>query len=539
MKKNLIILLGICLVVFNLQSQTWAWGRAPLGSGNTECVAIAADPSGNSFITGYIISGSLAFGSTTLTNSGQKTFLAKYDPTGNALWARSTGGNNNSEIGWAVAADAFGNSFVTGFFGPGTISFGSITFTNTNVSNALDAFLVKYDPNGNVLWARQVAGTGSEIGRGVCTDASGNVIITGNFNSSSLTIGTYTLTNSAIGTVFIIKYDANGNVLWAKQNTSGGSDVGFSVSTDPTGNVFVTGSFDGFTSTFGTFTITNLNTVSPTEDMFIAKYSPTGTELWAKNSTSSTQHDRAYSVDADVAGNSYVTGYYGGFTSSMNCSGFLSKYDVNGNLLWSRFTSVGFGGPYGNIGYSLKTITNGVWVGGAMSGSSITLGTTTLSVPVYIDPVYLAHYDPNGNLIYAKATESGGDDNFGVTADNNCNLLYASDFMSSVYILDNDSLQNTGGESIFLAKLNYSCQGPLGVNYLVSNENKFLVYPNPTKSKLFVRYEDVEGSEVKIINILGQIILEQAFTEWVDVSNLSPGCYTIKIGVHNSKFIKE
>lgn len=540
MRKNLFTFFTICLISFNLQSQTWAWASAPTGSGNTECVAVANDPSGNSFVTGNINSGAnLVFGSTTLTTSGQKTFIAKYDPIGNALWARSSGGSNMSEIGWAVAADVNGNSFITGYFGSGTISFGSTTFTNTGSGNIGDAFLVKYDPNGNVLWARQIAGTGNEVGRGVCTDGSGNVIVSGNFSSPTIVVGTFTLTNTAIQTAYIIKYDMNGNVIWAKQSTSGGADVPYSVCADLNGNIIAAGSFDSFTTAFGAFTVTNLSTASPKEDMFIVKYSPTGIVLWASNASSSTQHDRAYFVDADASGNTYVTGYYNAFVSSMNCSGFLSKYSPTGSLLWTKYTSVGLGGSYGNIGYTLKTYTNGVWVGGAMSGSSISLGTTTVSVPSYIDPVYLAHYDQNGNVMYATAILSGGDDNFGVSVDINCNVIVASDFQPSSYAIGTNTIVNTGGESIFIAKLNYGCTTGIGIEQLNSETSNFYLYPNPTSDNLRIKTNSNINSEIQITNQIGQMVLKQKYSESVDVSKLVPGCYFIRIDNSYSKFIKE
>jgi len=77
----------------------------------------------------------------------------------------------------------------------------------------------------NWLWANAAGGVGSKQGNSTCTDASGNVYVTGTFQSTSVTFGAFTLTSASGGDMFIVKYDALGNVLWAKNpvSTSGSS----------------------------------------------------------------------------------------------------------------------------------------------------------------------------------------------------------------------------------------------------------------------------------------------------------------------------
>ena len=68
----------------------------------------------------------------------------------------------------------------------------------------------------NWQWAKSAGGTGSAFGLIVSTDAIGNVFMTGYFKSPTITFGTTTLTNAGSNDIFIVKYDATGNVLWAK-----------------------------------------------------------------------------------------------------------------------------------------------------------------------------------------------------------------------------------------------------------------------------------------------------------------------------------
>src|ERR1039458_8643597 len=114
----------------------------------------------------------------------------------NFIWAKSSKGARSDES-WSVATDASGNVYATGYFTSRTITFGSVTLTNSSsTSNYLGGrnfFLVKYDMWGNVLWAKRAGGTGDDFGCKVTTDKAGNVYVTGVMRSYSIIFGTYTL----------------------------------------------------------------------------------------------------------------------------------------------------------------------------------------------------------------------------------------------------------------------------------------------------------------------------------------------------------
>ena len=152
--------------------------------------------------------------------------------------------------GYSISADAFGNAFVTGSFQNLTIYFGSnIVYNNGGpcFHGCTDAFLVKYDANGNVLWAKDAGGIADDEGYCVSTDPSGEVYLTGGFNSSGgIFYGTLTPILSwpynALDPMFFIKCDANGNLLCAAALASGGDDLN-GVSADLFGNAYVTGDY--------------------------------------------------------------------------------------------------------------------------------------------------------------------------------------------------------------------------------------------------------------------------------------------------------
>src|ERR1017187_4094350 len=185
-------------------------------------------------------------------------------------WARSSGGISDDE-GMSIAVDGSGNRYVTGYFHSSTITFGTTTLTNNGTGTTEDMFIVKYDPNGNVLWAKSAGGSGFDWGHGIAVDSSGNSYVTGYLGSSPITFGSIILTNPGM---FIAKYNANGNVVWAKSAGGSDNDYGNSIAVDDSGNSYVIGSYASSTITFGTTTLTNDS--AGLGDIFVVKYDSSG-----------------------------------------------------------------------------------------------------------------------------------------------------------------------------------------------------------------------------------------------------------------------
>jgi len=306
MKKTLLlVLLLLCTTFIFAQSDVWQWVEQAGGIGNDYGRSITIDSSGNSYITGYFY-GTASFGSTTLTTTGSGAvdiFVAKLDSSGNWLWAKQAGGNN-WDVGFGIATDSSGNSYVTGFFAE-SASFGSTTLTS---SGGEDIFVAKLDSSGNWLWAKQAGGTSPDYGWGIAIDSSGNSYVTGYFEGTA-SFGTTNLTSSGVQDIFIAKLDSSGNWLWVKQAGGNNWDVGFGIATDSSGNSYITGLFAEFAS-FGSTTLTS----SGQDDIFVAKLDNNGNWLWVKQA-GGISSDEGFAITTDSSENSYVTGYYQGTAS--------------------------------------------------------------------------------------------------------------------------------------------------------------------------------------------------------------------------------
>jgi len=500
-------------------------------------------------------------------------------------WAKSASGTGIDE-GIAVCNDPAGNVLVTGHFTSPVITFGTFTLANNGGSTV---FLVKYDCNGVVLWARSAGCTGTDYGNAITADASGNIFITGYFQSPAITFGSFTLTNNGSYDLFLTKYDPNGNVLWARSAGGSGNDYGYSAKTDQSGNVFVTGSHSSPAIVFGSYTLTN----SGASDGYLAKYNSAGNVLWVKDQAGSSG-DENWSVCTDAGGNAYITGDYvspsvvfGAYTiiNTGICPVYIAKYDSNGNALWAQsaggtnydfsnwitddaagniiitgcFTSATMifgtytlsnngnedvfiakysangnvlwakaaGSPGTDKGYSMSADANSIYCTGSFT-NSIVFGSNTLTAPAgEPDPMFIVTYDYNGNVKCATYLKSGGDDQTGISADNSGYAYITADLIPNPFVVGTTTLIPNGGENVFVAK--YLCGEIMtGVN----NNNQLFgatIFPNPNNGSFKIQIDnEIENGELVVINMFGQKIHEQKIVKGennIKASGMAAGLY--------------
>ncbi len=215
---------GIFLVKYDSTGNV-VWAKqseksSSFGSSNS----IAVDDSGKIYITGFFAD-TISFGSSTLVTKPShygNVFLVKYDSTGNALWAKQ--GSVSSGVSWgqanSIAIDKHCNIYLTGLF-QDTISFDSFLLKTASGAHPVwaDIFIVKYNSSGNVIWAKQ-SEAAATLDNGadaysISIDGKGYPYITGYFDDT-ISFGSDTLIMKN-GRDFLVKYDSNGNVIWAKQ----------------------------------------------------------------------------------------------------------------------------------------------------------------------------------------------------------------------------------------------------------------------------------------------------------------------------------
>lgn len=368
-------------------------------------------------------------------------------------WVSKAGGHL-TDIAETVISDQNGNIIVLGEFSDSIITFGSFTLFNSHYPN-FDIYIVTYDASGNVVRAKSEGGFGNDYCTGAQTDGSGNVYITGSYDSPDITFGNTTLTNSGAINIFLVKYDPQGNVLWAQ--TSNGTDVDEfpELAVDINGNIYQSGSFYSSSLTFGSFTIQNSNQFF--SDIFVAKYNTAGTVIWANSSSGlNTEFDQG--IACDNSGNCYVTGYFYGQsvafdtitltnadTSGYNLDPFLVKYNPDGLAEWAK----NIGGFNMDAGTAVACDRNGnVYHTGYFQSPSITVGSSTLTNngSNISGDIFLVKYDSSGTAIWEKSI--GGTDHdhsLCLTIDASGNTIIGGYFYSPVINAGSSILSLTAG----------------------------------------------------------------------------------------------
>ena len=199
-------------------------------------------------------------------------FLVKYNSSGIEQWGVNTGTVfSNLTYANTVCTDANNNVFVSGFF-PNTINFGPITL---NAGGGSKVYTAKFDPAGNVLWAKSVdAEVCGSTTNSSDVDANGNLYITGYTQCPLLNFGNgISLTMPSEGGLFVTKYNPDGNAVWARKSGGTNTNNASTIDCKNENEIFVAGTFFSPTLVLGNLTLTKTGT---NYNLFIAKlnYTP-------------------------------------------------------------------------------------------------------------------------------------------------------------------------------------------------------------------------------------------------------------------------
>lgn len=239
--------------------------------GKSYAFAVASDVSGNTYMGGHF-TGTADFdrhnshsdNRDILTARGYSdAFVAKYDPSGQFLWARRMGGDSlksSDDTGYGIVTDNEGNVFLTGSFGE-TADFGESSMVSAGLS---DSFLTKLDPNGNFLW---ITGMGTEA-----IESSNQIVVD---ERGSVTVATLTYGAGQPATTRIRQFDQSGTQSWIYE-----VDNSVTLNGDSSGSIYIAGSFKGTVDLDpgpGQYLVTGSATVN---NRFISKLSSDGEFRW-------------------------------------------------------------------------------------------------------------------------------------------------------------------------------------------------------------------------------------------------------------------
>ncbi|HVE66120.1 MAG TPA: hypothetical protein VNC59_06030 [Thermoanaerobaculia bacterium] len=352
----------------------YRWARVIGSDSSEEGKGIATDAFGNVHVTGYQGSYAVDYGGgPQYVRAGTDIFVAKYSSAGSWVWSKTVGGNGPDQ-GNAVATDAAGSTFVTGYMGASSVGV-NLGGAVLNSAGQADVFLVKYSSTGAHLWSRRFGSAGNDAGWAAAVDPAGNVLIAGTFEGN-VDFGGGVLSSAGLRDVFVAKYNSAGTFLWARNFGGAGDEMVFGLAVDSVGDVALAGKFQSSVNFGGG----NLSSAG-SDDGFVLKITGAlGAHVWSKR-FGGASGDIATAVDFDGSNNVVAAGYFYGLVdfggvshSSFGVDAFASKYTASGALLWSRR----YGSSDTQIADGVAVAPNGDVILSGFFGGSVDFGTGPL-----------------------------------------------------------------------------------------------------------------------------------------------------------------
>jgi len=416
------------------------------------------------------------------------------------LWTKTYGGIYD-DIAYSVKQTSDGGYIVAGY----SSSFGA---------GGYDVYLVKTNSGGDTLWIRTYGGINDDRGYSVQQTADGGYIVAG-----------FTKSFGAGGSdVYLIKIDANGDLLWAKTYGGGDHDVGYAVQQTTDGyiiagrtNSFGAGSFDLYlirtdtngdtlwTKTYGGISTDGGYSVQETADggyiavgytfsygsglgdVYLIKTDENGAIQWTKTYGGS-RTEEGYSIEKTSDGGYIITGYTGSFGAGGN-DVYLIKIDSGGDTLWTR----SYGGTEGDDGRSVQQTADDGYI---ITGRTSSFGQGS-------EDVYLIRTDEDGNTIWTET--------FGGTADDGGRFVQETSDGGYIITGYTESF-GAGYRDLYLIKIKPEPDIEEHQNQNTNTQALFIeIFPNPFRDRVNIRCRMEDGrwnSEVRIYDATGRLVKE-------------------------------
>ena len=507
------------LLSTTLYGQSWSWAQPGEGAASANGQAIAADAQGNSVVTGTYNS-SIGFGDQLLSSPNEDgVFMAKFDPDGALLWAHIVANGPGITV-HGITIDDAGSIAIVGMY-QGTVAF--IPGTNGTVltsAGSFDVFVAKYDAVGSPIWARSIGDEGYDYGASITHDGFFNIYVTGDLHQTAF--------NGSSSKILVSKFAYNGTPFWTTLSADYGSaHLGDGICASDAGELCITGEF--FVSlTLGTFT---LDAGTPEATIYVAKLNSDGVPVWAQKAGAG-GYAFGQDVDMDAQGNAYVTGSYhgtiamGGLTlpgpGDASLDVFVAKCaSADGTFQWATRGA----GPESDraVGICVDPAGNS-YINGAYA-DSWTFGSTTLETNGGVDG-YVAKVSPNGDPLWAKDYGGPTGETIGGMALHGTYVFVTGGFQVSMLFDPGHSLIGQDVvRDVFVAKLVDAANG-----IDVPEATRFTLYPDPAIDRVQVRglvgkcNYNIQDKQCRAL-LSGATTAEQG----IDVSALATGSYVLSL----------
>lgn len=512
---------------------------------------ILVDNSGDIYVTGSVGEIATLTPSTSISTlpfyGNRDAIIAKYNALGNVQYVHTIG-SADSDGANAVVADSLGNIYVTGWF-TGTVDFdpSENTFELTSDNDNADAFLAKYDLNGNFIFANRMGGNFDDYGRVLAIDADANIYLGGTFTGTAdfdPSENTENLSSQLqTSDVFLAKYDSDGNFIYANSMGGWSLDLIEDIAVDKHGFVYITGGING-TAHFGCGLIGDVQWES-----YIAKYTPDGDCVYSKSFGGSETGDTGFTIAVDSLSNVYVAGTFqdtGDFDPGPNeallysegyLDMFLAKYDENGDYVFAK--RIGGAGLDQPQGLAMDEEEN-LYLTGRFNltvdfdpGPSIdTIINTTAS--------FIAKYDKTGKYQYAQSTYGPSSEyGRGIAVFGEDNIYVTGTFWETPNFANNgatETLTSAGYQDVYIARYT---NNPTSIEEFGTLNGVQAFFSNNYLMLSYLETENLTNATVQLFDLTGKVVLtqQQPIASGINtISNLNGianGIYLLKLTANN------
>jgi hypothetical protein len=472
------------------------------------------DKYGNTYIAGSTQSDYCYFQTDTIhAGENNALFIVKYDNNGKELWVKEISGGNPYpgsfiEIGGLKHDSISGCLLVNGTFW-NMATFGDTVLTGLQKT----IFILKMNVNGGILWARAAGGLEEDRAFDITSDDQGNVYMSGS-NQYPATFGSVTVPPGG----FLAKYDPDGNLIWAK-NKFRPKNATYFTEASPN-NLLIVGQqliVNGgtFNTTIVVDSISIINSLSSVSN-FLASFNLQGDVKWIRLVGQSAATCGSQ-ISKDKSNNIFLTGIFNktgifGTDTLKNDLGlydcFIAKDSINGAFQWVRQLN----STNEAWGKGLNTDTYGnVYLSGFFKGSAI-FGNTTL-ISKSLRDMFLAHFTNNGEFIGVRQYGKGMP--CSVSVDSQKNVYFSGEF-EDTFVMGPTTFPSWGKSDLFTTK----CSQITGVEELKTTpQNQLLIYANPNTGKCTITIPEEFANEkdlvLQIFDLQGKLI-QQSKIEIVD-----------------------
>ncbi len=532
MKKLYLSALLSFFFISNLQAQQWQWAHSIESTDDPAWMQdLDVDNFGHPYLLMLANPTGITFHATndTLTFTGNRTFVAKYDSLGNILWVSA--GSASVEPA-AFTVDAAGNSYVTGYFSSlATFGMPGNTLIQTATYGS-DAYVVSLDANGIPDYFMNYGDTCDDLAY-TSTLSGANVITVINDDTACSSM-------SADGIDLINKYDTDGNLIWSLPLTGDASFVEATETSD--GGYLITGLYNQNHDTLvqGISNSLYLPTLTDQAWTYVIKYSSAGNVEWAKVARSN--FISPSTIYSDPAGNIYFaaaatdTVFYDSqaFLPQAIYTVHFFKLDATGNLL--HHMSFPIGGNGTQILDIRTDSQNNVFLFMKVS-TSLTIDSQTLNFNMpHGAALVVIKLDQNFNYIWHQYASVGPND--GGHMEVTDSRIYVGVHYETEVFLNNSAFYfaqpvDNFGRNSFIASIANDMSTDISENTLLG----VALYPNPTSGLLYVECK-MQNAEMSIYNLLGEKVHQQIINspnQQIDLSNFTKGVYFVELEANGKR----